>query len=132
MKVAITRWGTRVSPLFDTAQQIALWELRGGEIAGRQDISIGYVPPPFRADFLAELGVGTLICGGISGFLHQQLLARGIQVIPWVTGEVEDVFRAYLHDRLHWKRFVMPGCRGCRHRFRGNAKRRSLLSSREY
>lgn len=124
MKIALTRWGSRVSPLFDTAQQIVLLDLQGREVAGRREINISSVPPVFKADFLANQGVRVLICGGISGFFYQQLLARGIRVVPWVTGEVEDVIRAYLRDRLHWKRFLMPGCGGCGRRFRGGRGRR--------
>jgi hypothetical protein len=39
-------------------------------------------------------------------------------VIPWVSGPVEGVLRAYLAKRLSDSRWKMPGCRGrWRHRY---------------
>jgi len=41
-----------------------------------------------------------------------------VVVIPWVSGPVEGVLRAYLTKRLSDSRWRMPGCRGrWRHRF---------------
>ncbi|MBC7323823.1 MAG: hypothetical protein H5T99_00730 [Moorella sp. (in: Bacteria)] len=124
MRVAVTRWGLRVSPLFDTARQVTVYTLQGKDIVFRQEINVENVPPVLKADFLSGLGIQVLICGGISDFFLRQLLNGGVRVIPWVTGEVEDVLAAFIRDQLHRKRYLMPGCRGCRHRFRGGCGRR--------
>jgi predicted Fe-Mo cluster-binding NifX family protein len=122
VKLSVTQWRGRVSPLFDTAQQFLLLELCGGEIIERRELNASGVPPFLKAEFLAGMGVQVLICGGISSFFYRQLLALGIQVIPWVAGEVEEVLQAYLHSRLPCKRYALPGCRTRRCRRRGSRR----------
>ncbi len=119
MKVALARWGNRISPLFDVAQEALVVEISRGRIISRRQVRLDDSVWPFRVEQLIRLGVRVLICGGISNFLYHQVVARGIQVIPWVSGEVEEVLQAYLQGQLYRERFAMPGCRRWRHRHRG-------------
>jgi hypothetical protein len=36
--------------------------------------------------------------------------ASGIKVLPYVTGNIDEVLQAYLTDKLVQPQFVMPGC----------------------
>jgi len=67
-----------------------------------------------RLECLLELGVGTLLCGGISKGLAREIETRGIELIPWVSGEINEVLDAYLQDRLPDPELTMPGCCGVR------------------
>ena len=58
---------------------------------------------------LRELGVDTLICGAISGRCANMVTTAGIELIPWITGQVEDVLRAFLGGNLFDTQFLMPG-----------------------
>jgi len=122
MKIAITCWGKRVSPLFDTAQRLLIVELEGREVISRQILEINdnlSEYPLYKAKRLAGLGIEILICGGISTFFYYLLAGWGVEVIPWITGELEDVLKAFQRNQLHLKKFAMPGCWKGRHRFRG-------------
>jgi len=67
---------------------------------------------PLRAARLGQLGVNVLICGSISNPLARLIEARGIRLVPWMTGPVDEVLQAYLAGALPADRFAMPGRRG--------------------
>ena len=75
---------------------------------------------------LREMGVRTLLCGGISTDLAREIEAGGVEVIPWVSGEVNEVLDAYLGGRLPDPRLTMPGCR--RGQYMGKGRSRDVLS----
>jgi len=119
MRVAITVWNDRISPVFDTASRIVLVDVERGAERGRRIVEVGVDSfPTQRARRLTELEVNVLICGAISRPLAELVSASGVVVIPWVSGPVEGVLRAYLTKRLSDSRWRMPGCRGhWRHRY---------------
>jgi predicted Fe-Mo cluster-binding NifX family protein len=83
--------------------------------------------PANRANRLTELGVELLICGAISRPLAAILLDLGMQLIPLVSGPVEEVLAAFLGDHLDEPRFLLPGCApNERERFLAHAARDSL------
>jgi predicted Fe-Mo cluster-binding NifX family protein len=41
-----------------------------------------------------------MLCGGISGFAQRFIKARGIEVIPLVQGEVEEVLALFINNNL--------------------------------
>ena len=78
------------------------------------------IMPNTRALRLTELGVGTLVCGAISGTMRSLVEAYGIQVISFVAGDIHEVIQAWLRGEIHDGLFYMPGCgRRGRHRRRG-------------
>lgn len=115
-RIAIPVHNGRVSPVFDAAQRVVLIDTNGGAEVGRSEQEIGMAFPPHRAKWLAEQGVGLLICGAISLPLAQMVQSHGIQLLPWIVGELDDVVDAYLNGGLQGPQFAMPGCCGRRHR----------------
>jgi predicted Fe-Mo cluster-binding NifX family protein len=121
MRLAIPVWNDRVSPVFDTAGRVLLLDLADGIEQARHTVEVAQTSSPGeRVKRLAELGVNVLVCGAISRPLASRLSAAGIVLIPWVSGALEEVLRAYLTDRLSDPCWRMPGCGG-RHRH-GNAQ----------
>ncbi len=118
MRVAIAVWNDRVSPVFDTSGRLLVLEVEQDAVRDRRVVEMGADTfPAQRAQRLTDLGVNVLICGAISRVLEGFVSAVGITVIPWVSGPVEGVVRAYLLKRLSASRWRMPGCRGrWRHR----------------
>jgi hypothetical protein len=57
---------------------------------------------------LAEPGVGTLVCGAISGRLHSMVSVHGIRVNPFVAGELDEIVKAWLVGNLRGDSFVEP------------------------
>lgn len=111
MKVAIPIHRSRVSPVFDWCKRVLIVDIHSGKEETRQEILVGDLDLPGRVGRLSELGTEVLICGGISHFLLPLLESKGIRVIPWVAGEIEDVISALAKDGLGHARFLMPGCR---------------------
>jgi predicted Fe-Mo cluster-binding NifX family protein len=125
MRIAIPVWQGRISPVFDVAGQLLLVELADGREVARQEQMVDETTANERARRLAELGVETLICAGISQSLEAGLADRGIQVIARICGNVEEVLAAFVAGRLREERFAMPGCCGQRRRrHRGSCGRR--------
>jgi predicted Fe-Mo cluster-binding NifX family protein len=124
MKVAIPIWNSRVSPVLDAAGQLLVVQIENGTEQTRQTIGLATVHPGWRAHFIAEMGVDTLICGALSRHLERLLTATGITVCPWISGEVEEVLSAFGRGKLNDESFSMPGyCRRGgpgRRRQRGN------------
>ena len=112
MKIAISEFQGRVSPVFDWSTHLIVIEMDGTRVIRRLESSIAGLPPAVRAERLAEMGVETLLCGGISRFMLSFVEARGVRVIPWVAGDVEQVLVAFIEHRIPGDEFVMPGhCR---------------------
>ena len=115
MRLAIPTWNDRVSPVFDTASRLVLVDVEQGAEQGRRIVEAGTDSfPTQRVRRLAELHVNLLICGAISRPLAELVSASGVLVVPWVSGPVDDILRAYLTDRLADPCWRMPGCQSHR------------------
>ena len=110
MKVALTVWENRISPLFDATRTLLVANIQNRVVTEKEWVPLTCVSPFSRATFLEELGVQTLICGGVSDFFASPIEARNIRIIPFVAGPVDEVIDAYLNDDLCLKKFQMPGC----------------------
>jgi predicted Fe-Mo cluster-binding NifX family protein len=111
MKAAFSIWNARIAPVFDTARQVHIVEAESGRIVGEADEALPGDLPAQQVMRLAELGVGTLVCGAISWPLRGMVTASGLQVIPFITGTVSEVVQAWLGGTMGRGHFAMPGCR---------------------
>ena len=123
MKIGITIWEDRVSPVLDTAQRLLTVEMNLGGETSRQILSIPDLPLAQKAQFISSTGIRLLICGAASRFLERNLMSRGVEVIPWIRGPIEAVLAAFCNDQLEDRSFYLPACpmRG-RRRQRGGRK----------
>jgi hypothetical protein len=112
MKAAFAVWDNRIAPVFDVVRKIHLVEAEAGKVIHEMEQSLGGDLPVQKVFRLSELGVGTLVCGAISRPLHVMVAASGIEVIPFISGELKDIVLAWLTGRLDGDAFVMPGCCG--------------------
>lgn len=117
-KAAFAYWDNRIAPVFDSARQIYLIEFDSGQIIGEAQETLADDQPVQRALRLAELAVDTLVCGAISRSLHEIICAYGIQVVPFVAGELSQVIQAWCSGNLNGDTFDMPGCRRRGHSLR--------------
>lgn len=110
MKIAFAYWENRIAPVFDTAQQILIIDtLDGYQDQDKKNLQLDEHPLR-KALFLAELGINILVCGAISKQMYSLVAAYGIDIIPFVAGELSDVIKACLSGDLKHERFSMPGC----------------------
>jgi len=120
MKTAFTYWDNRIAPVFDIARQIYVVEIEAGRIIGESEEILEDGLPVRKVINLTRLSVATLVCGAISRPLHEMVMSNGIQVIPFVAGDLGEVIQAWLNGKLDNTRFAMPGCCG---RGRGGLRR---------
>jgi predicted Fe-Mo cluster-binding NifX family protein len=119
-KAAFAYWENRIAPVFDTARHIHVVEIESGRITGESLEILPEMTPGAKALRLTELGIGALICGAISGIMHDLVEAYGIQVVSFVAGDTKEVIQAWLSGGIHDGLFIMPGCGKLdRHRHRG-------------
>jgi predicted Fe-Mo cluster-binding NifX family protein len=120
MKTAFAHWDHRIAPVFDTARQVHVIETDSGQIISEKPETLSEELGVRKVLRLVELGINTLVCGAISKPMQGLVTAYGIQVIPFVAGDLREVIQAWLGGNLMREEFVMPGCRGQgRQRFRG-------------
>lgn len=111
MKVALAVWENRISPLLDTARTLLIAELdQGVVVSTRQEMLRGENVQDLLV-LLEVSGVETLVCGAVSRRFATWLSASGLKLLPFISGEVEEVLEAFLQDRLSSDpSFAMPGC----------------------
>jgi len=112
MKAAFAAWEDRIAPVFDVVRKVHLVEAEAGRAVRETQEHLGSELPVQKALHLAELGVGTLVCGAISRTLQEMIAANGILVIPFVAGDLRKIIQAWLDGDLDRNDFAMPGCRG--------------------
>ena len=122
MRLAIPEFNGRVSPVFDCCRRLLVIDtsVTGPDRIALQDWSeLECVKRPGR---LREMGIKTLLCGGISAHLAREIEAGGVYLVPWISGEVGEIIDAYLSGRLPDPQLTMPGCPGSR--FKGQRRGR--------
>lgn len=121
MNIVIPVFKNRVSPVFDWCSNLLVVEIQSGREVGRSEVAAADTDPVRQADQVVELGAGLVVCGGIGEIMLGLIEARGIRVIPGVSGDIDDVLGALSAGGLSHPRFMMPGCGGHRgqHRLRG-------------
>jgi predicted Fe-Mo cluster-binding NifX family protein len=119
MKLAIPIWQSRVSPVFDSAERLLIVDIENGREIARNEYPLIGLSPSGRAKRLVELQVDVLMCGAISRPVASLMRGWGIQMIPWLSGDVDDLLAWYLNGKTPVRRFLMPGCGKCRNRSRG-------------
>jgi predicted Fe-Mo cluster-binding NifX family protein len=121
MKMAVSTWNGRISPVFDVSRQMVVVEIEKGAIRRKHeqpiDEDLGQ-----KVERIAGDGIQLLICGAISQSLAEMLAMRGVQIIPFIAGNVDEVIQACLSGGLDRSCFAMPGCCG-RHQHRFRTKR---------
>ena len=109
MKVAMTVWGNRISPVFDSAQTILLAEISDGSIGEQVREFVADTSGAGLARALIEKEIDTLICGAISDQPARLIESAGIGLIAFVAGNASKVLQAYAAG-VSTQRFLMPGC----------------------
>ena len=110
MKVALSIWENRISPLFDCAHMLLIVDVVNRTERSRHFESFHCESPFSRAAKLSDLGVEVLICGAVSDLFANIIETYGIGIIPFVAGVVDEVLEAYLTNGLCDSKFRMPGC----------------------
>lgn len=110
-RIAIAAWQGFVATTLDFVQTLLIVDVEDGLVKARRHIRLANASPQVIAQSLATAGAQEVICGAISAPLRTEVEARGIRIIPFVHGGVEEVIQGHLEGTLEDERFHMAGCR---------------------
>ncbi|MGA6925722.1 MAG: NifB/NifX family molybdenum-iron cluster-binding protein [Desulfosarcina sp.] len=112
MKVAVTVWENRVSPVFDASRRVLIAEIDASQITDRSYLFFDPGLPSSLVKTLTTLDVPVLICGAVSQAPANVIAAGGITLISFIAGEVDRVLDTYAKGESLVPAFLMPGCHG--------------------
>ena len=93
MKVALTAWENRISPVFDSARTLLIAEVEDAKVVARRYAPIRNESICGLEKMLRDLEIDVLICGAISRPCEFALSAAGIEEIrsfPSLLGEPDQ------------------------------------------
>jgi predicted Fe-Mo cluster-binding NifX family protein len=111
MKIAVPIWEDKVSPVLDTAAKLLIVETLNRNEIGRTESLLDELEISRRCFRISKLKIDVLICGAISRPFSERLAAAGINIIPGISGAVEEIVAAYFSGTLNQSKYSMPGCR---------------------
>ena len=115
-RAAFSLWNERIAPVFDVARNFWIVEVSDGQITGQTGRRFATDDPDERASSLVSLQVEALVCGAITRKAREAITERGVKLVSFVAGDLEQVIQAWLCNRLEKLDHSMPGCgRGRRH-----------------
>ena len=112
-RIAIPIFNSRVSPVFDTCTRLLLIDLEDNRQLSRKEFNLDNFSLRERLQILEKNDVAVIICGGISDVFHAILSNSNILLISGICGNVDEVIKAHIDDRLDDPCFFMPGHKAC-------------------
>lgn len=107
MNLCLATYGERLSALLENAAELHFFQIKG-----RAATPKGFCPMPAGGSSgllltLHSFSIDTLLCGAAPPASLDVLRSGGIKVHPWLSGNIEDVVRAWIAGDLSRQR--MPG-----------------------
>ncbi len=130
MKVALTIWGNRISPVFDSARKLLIAEVKDNKVLSRHYELFNSEEVSGLAELLTGLGINVLICGAISKRFSDIIETSEIKLCPFITGHVDVVLKSYAENENISPDFFMPGCRNKFYRTRNRCNKFHYLQRR--
>ena len=117
MCVALAAFENNIATVFDSSNKLILIKPPFYNLDNAESIVIKNNTLNELFHLLKINNVKILICGAISGCTRRSLEAQQIQVIPWITGDIESVIEAFKSNKMFPPSFIMPGCSRYRRRW---------------
>ncbi len=109
MKIAITIWGNRISPVFDSANTLMIAQVDNSKIVSRIIEDFNPTITTQIASVLKNYLIDVLICGAITEFQSEIIEQGGIKLVSFVSGDTEKVLASYVKEPHLIANFLMPG-----------------------
>lgn len=100
MRIAIPHHADEVAPCFEYTATMLVLTLEDGKVVDELDFPISSKDPMDRVRLLRDQDVGVVICGGVRERIADLLHARGVEVVAWVTGRVDELVAQYVDGTL--------------------------------
>jgi len=108
MCLALAAYENRMASLLETANQLVVVDLPPNDYKPKKIVAVIDNTLPYLIQLLHRNNTTILICGAINGCMFRAIDSMGIKVIPWITGNIDDVIAAFKNNTL--EQCVMPGC----------------------
>jgi predicted Fe-Mo cluster-binding NifX family protein len=112
MRVALTIWEDRISPVFDSAHTLMIATIQDSKIIQSEILAFNPKAPLGLIEMLRHLNVKVLICGAISELPANTMAAGGLTLIPFIAGNAVEVIETYARGNSLQPAYLMPGCGG--------------------
>jgi predicted Fe-Mo cluster-binding NifX family protein len=110
MKIGITVWDERISPVFDSAHELLIADVKNQQIKNLSRESFDPQSEGRLVQELTRLKIEVLICGAISENQSTVIEDSGIHLIPFINGNANQILGEYASGRTISPVFLMPGC----------------------
>lgn len=107
--IAVPVFAGRVSPVLDNCTQLRLLEPGSGQPADYNTVKVSGSSIFERVVEFKKLRIGLVICGAVSEVFYNLLRQAGIELVCGITGDIEEVIKAFRNRTLAQVRFRMPG-----------------------
>jgi len=109
VKLAVTVWGNRISPVFDAASTLLVAEIKDRKITRLYYTAFDPQSPADLISTLKKNHVSILVCGAISKPPASLILDQHIHLISLVTGNVRHFLDSFSQKQTVEKQYRMPG-----------------------
>ena len=116
MRIAVTYENEQIFQHFGHTEQFKIYDVEAGQILNSVVIPTSGSGHGALADFLSQMKVDMLICGGIGGGARAALAEAGIMVYPGVVGMADVAVKALIAGNLSFNPNTV-----CNHHHEGGA-----------
>jgi predicted Fe-Mo cluster-binding NifX family protein len=109
VKMAVTVWGNRISPVFDAARTLLVAEVADKKISGQYYTAFDPESPVELVNTLKKHQITLLVCGAISKTPADLITDQHIHLISFVTGNARQFLDSFAQDRTVETKHMMPG-----------------------
>ena len=111
MNIAVTIWGNRVSPVFDSAKNLMIVQVGDRQISERDYDQVDFSTMDQCLSVLKKHQVDVLICGAITDVQSETVRAASVRLFPFISGQAEAVLESFMQDQAQITQYLMPGAR---------------------
>jgi predicted Fe-Mo cluster-binding NifX family protein len=109
MRIAIPIFRNRISPILDTCTRLMVADCEDAAVTQKKEIVLDFCSQFERFEILRKLNPDAVICCGVSDVFDKMLRSASIRLISGIAGDVDQVVKAFMNDRLGDPRFRLPG-----------------------
>ncbi|BEP30004.1 NifB/NifX family molybdenum-iron cluster-binding protein [Helicovermis profundi] len=99
MKIALTKEGENIAQHFGHCEGFQIVEINGEEVKSEYVANPGH-KPGYLPVFLSDMGVKTIISGGMGGKAIDIFAQNGIKVITGAKGSIDKNIESFIKEEL--------------------------------
>jgi predicted Fe-Mo cluster-binding NifX family protein len=100
MKVAIPLFRNGVSPRIDIADSLLIYDIDNGIVKGKETCSLTFEHAAQIIPVLQKKQITRIICAGCPQYFFRMLYFYGVDVVPGVTGDPENIVKQLIDGKF--------------------------------